>query len=75
MMSKILIFVGFLAGFIVASHWDGGRDMVREISPFAPKTLGQKLKQMTGQDAGTKAKEALEAVKETVKEQAKNLEN
>lgn len=67
-MSKIIAFLSFLVGFIVASHWDYGRDLVREISPFAPKTLTQKIKIMTGNDAKTKAKEAIEAVKETVEE-------
>ncbi|MCF8059238.1 MAG: hypothetical protein K9K67_08080 [Bacteriovoracaceae bacterium] len=74
-MNKVVMIVSFVLGFIVASHWDYGRDMVREISPFAPKTLGQKLKKMTGQDAGTKAKKLLEAVEETVKDKAKKLEH
>ena len=65
-MNKILLLITFLLGFIVASHWDGGRDIVREISPFAPKTLTQKIKIMTGNDAKSKAKEALEEVKDKV---------
>jgi hypothetical protein len=74
-MTKLIIVLSFLVGFIIASHWDTGRDLVREISPFAPKTIGQRLKKMTGQDAGTKAKEMVEATKESIKEKAKSLEN
>lgn len=75
MMNKVLVLVGFLIGFITASHWDYGRDIVREISPFAPKTLTQQVKILTGQDAKTKAKKAIKAVKDTVKKQSDNLRN
>lgn len=74
-MSKIIALLSFVIGFIVASHWDYGRNLVREVSPFAPKTLTQKIKIMTGNGAKTKAKKAIEAVKETVEEQKESLAN
>lgn len=73
-MSKILYVVFFLVGFVAASHWDGGRNLVREVSPFAPKTFTQKVKSAVGQDMGSKVKKAFKDGKDAIQEGAKKLQ-
>jgi hypothetical protein len=38
-MKKLLIMIPFVAGFFLASFWDGGREFVVEHTPFAKDTL------------------------------------
>lgn len=33
MFWKLFFIIGFLLGFVAASHWDGGRKFVQDISP------------------------------------------
>jgi hypothetical protein len=62
-LSKLLYVVFFVFGFITAAHWDKGVDVIKELSPFAEKTLLQKAKKAVGQDLGSKMKRAFEEKK------------
>ena len=72
-MSKILYVVCFLLGFIVAGHWDGGVELVKEISPFTEKTIVMKVKKAVKQDMGSKMKRAYEDSKNAIKQQADKM--
>lgn len=46
-LRRLLYLVMFLAGFLVASHWDFGRHLVQDQSPLYQKkaaSLGNKIK-------------------------------
>lgn len=73
-MAKILYLIFFLAGFIFAAHWDDGVDAVKEISPFAEKTMLQRVKKAVGQDLGSKVKRAYEDGKKAIQEQKQTVE-
>jgi len=72
-LSKILYIVCFLLGFVVAGHWDGGVELVKEVSPFTEKTMVQKVKKAVGQDMGSKVKRAYEDSKKAIKKQADKM--
>lgn len=70
-MNKVFYVLFFILGFVVAAHWDKGVDVVKELSPFAEKTLLQKAKKAVGQDMGSKLKRAFEEKKKSFQEKEK----
>ena len=57
----LIFIVGLLCGFIIASHWQGGRKFIQDISPLYNKKVNQGVQQLgTGIiESGQKVKEKI----------------